>query len=118
MGIIVGHSCLSNLAMSLFTFHIHTDNTEVLREIKQLKKIIMATFAEIKTEFEALKTAIAEERAQATAKLAELQSSIDALNVNIQNGGTEEERAQLLTDIQTQVDEVKAIIPDNTEPTE
>ena len=95
---------------------------EVLSELKIIKtqnSQIMATFAELKTEFDNLKTAIAEERAQATAKLAELQTSIDNLTANIQNGGTNEERDSLLSDIRTQIAEVKAIIPDPaTPPTE
>lgn len=100
--------------------HIHTDNDkldQILNELQTLKTITMANFAEIKTEFETLKTAIAEERAQATAKLAELQASIDALTQNLAEGGTVEERDALLADITTQVAEVKAIIPDPaTEP--
>lgn len=103
--------------MALFNFNIYYQEEKVLKEIKQLRKFIMATFQEIKQEFEALKQAIADERQQANAKLAELQTSIDELTANIQNGGDETQRAELLADIQTQVNEVKAIIPDApTEP--
>lgn len=101
--------------------HIHAHGFDGLE--KKLDHIlthqhqIMGTLAEIKTEFETLKTAIAEERAQATAKLAELQASIDALTLNISEGGTTEERDALIADITTQIAEVKAIIPDPaTEP--
>jgi len=88
----------------------------LIKSIHQKTSSIMADFQELKTEFENLKTAIAEERAQATAKLNELQASIDSLTTNIQQGGTAEERDSLLADIKNQVNEVKAIIPDPAEP--
>lgn len=34
--------------MSLFTFNIHTDNSEVLHEIKQLKKFIMSELSDFR----------------------------------------------------------------------
>jgi len=72
----------------------------------------MAKLSAIATEFQNLKTAIAEERAQATAKLNELEGKIDELTANIQDGGTTEERDALLQDVKNAVTEVKAIIPD------
>lgn len=91
---------------------IKKELVQLTNHVTNKTKIIMATLAEVKAQFESLKTAIAEERAQATAKLAELQTSIDQLTANIAGGGTAEERDVLLADIQTQVNEVKAIIPD------
>lgn len=94
--------------------HIHHHNESQETKFDQ----IMAKLTDIQTEFNNLKTAIAEERTQASAKLAELQQSIDDLTANVQNGGTEEERASLLADINSQVAEVRAIIPDPETPTE
>jgi hypothetical protein len=102
-------------------YHNHIDTAEILSTLNIIKlqnTKIMADFAALKTEFDSLKAAIAEERAQATAKLTELQASIDNLTANIQQGGTAEERDQLLADITAQIAEVKAIIPDSAAPTE
>lgn len=88
--------------------------------LELLKKIInqnnkMATHAQIKEQFDALKTAIADERTQILAKIQELQDTISN-----GEGGTVEERAALLEDIKAQVQAVKDIIPDTTteEPVE
>lgn len=96
----------------MILFAIVVSYSLLSNEIKLLKHCIMGTLADIKVDFEKLKTAIAEERAQATAKLAELQQSIDDLTANIAGGGTVEERDALIADINTQIAEVKAIIPD------
>jgi hypothetical protein len=116
--------------MKLFTIeHIHRwENghngdrdllVEIFKELKLINKqnqTIMAKFADIKTAFDEFKQVIVDERAQANAKLDEMQTSIDNLTANIQNGGTEEERATLLADINTQMAEVRSIIPDATAP--
>lgn len=101
--------------------HIHVDLNEVtqiakkvLHEVVTLKQLTMATFAEIKTEYDGLKSAIAEERAQILAKIQALEDTISA-----GEGGTAEERSALVDDIKAQIAEVKAIIPDapTEEPT-
>lgn len=97
--------------------------TELLKEIftginilNQKIEIIMTTLADIRAEFETLKTTVNEERAQANTKLDELLGKIDELTTNIQNGGTEEERAALLADVKNLTVEVKSIIPDAEQP--
>jgi len=76
----------------------------------------MANFETIKAEFDTLKTAIADERTQINAKLAELQATIDQLTTNIAEGGTAEQRDQLLADMTALIGEVQAIIPDTVTP--
>lgn len=101
---------------SLFTFNQTVNNTQVLKEIKHLKTYLMASFEQIQEAFNALTQTITEERAEANAKLDELQSTINELNQNINEGGTVEQRDALLLNINTQIEEVRNIIP-NTPPT-
>lgn len=99
--------------------HIHIHNAEgeeILHELHNLKQLIMASFQEIKAEFDTLKAAIADERTQINNKLAELQAKIDELTTNINEGGTVEERTQLLADVAALVVEVNGIIPDVVTP--
>lgn len=85
---------------------------ELTSHITKKTKLIMATLQEVKAEFTALKTVIAEERAQALEKLAALQQAIDNLTGSIAGGGTAEERDAFIVEIQAAKDEIKAIIPD------
>lgn len=99
----------------------HVDLDELIRKITQILKLehqIMTKLTDIEVKFQELTDAIAEERAQANAKLTELQASIDELKQANADGGTEEERAALINKISAQVVEVKAIIPDAVPPTE
>lgn len=92
------------------------DDKEILLAINKLKQEIMGTFAELQTEFDSFKTVIADERAQATAKLNELQASIDALTAGIATGGTPAQIDALIADIQAAKTAVAAIIPDTPPP--
>lgn len=99
--------------MSLISIHIHCDVAEIEKKLDKIisfNKHIMATFSEIRTEFDTLKQAIADERTQILAKIQELEDTI-----NSGNGGTVEERAALLEELKGQVAAVKEIIPDPTE---
>lgn len=106
--------------MGLVTIIINVDSKEIVKEIKiainQLKQEIMGTFADLQAEFDSFKTVIADERAQATAKLAELQASIDALTAGIAGGGTPAQIDALIADIQAAKTAVSAIIPDAPPP--
>lgn len=99
----------------------HVDLDELTRKITQILKLehqIMTKLTDIEVKFQELTDAIAEERAQANAKLTELQASIDELKLNLEEGGTDAERTALMDKISTQIIEVKAIIPDAVPPTE
>lgn len=77
----------------------------------------MATeFAQLKTEFDELKNAIVVERQQMLDKLAVADAKIVELEALVAAGGTEEQRAALLADIKTAVQDVKNIIPDTPAP--
>jgi hypothetical protein len=104
---VVDHRSDDDLHVELFT---------ELKLINQKITQLMAEFKDIKAAWDGFKNTIVEERTQIHAKLAELQSSIDNLTTNIQQGGTTEERDALLTDINDQVSVVKEIIPDPATP--
>lgn len=77
--------------MGLFTFNIHADNTEVLHEIKQLKKLLMSALDDIKAKLatsdekiDILNTAtegVTADIAAIKAKLEANQGGIDAAGV-------------------------------------
>lgn len=92
--------------------NVTVNQQEVLNAINQLKHQIMNSFADVQAEFDSFKTVIADERTQATAKLAELQASIDALTAGITAGGTPAQIDALIADIQAAKAAVSAIIPD------
>lgn len=73
----------------------------------------MATFQEIRTEFDNLKQVIADERQQILDKIQQLEDTIAN-----GEGGTAEERAALLDELKSQVAAVKEIIPDPTDTPE
>jgi uncharacterized protein YdcH (DUF465 family) len=92
--------------------HVHLHGMPTSGDFEQLKTMIMANFEELKTEFNALKEAVTEERARIAAKIDELSAKITELETNINDGGTVEERTQLLDDMRSLTAEVKSIIPD------
>lgn len=81
----------------------------IIEQLLEIKNT-MATFQEIRTEFDNLKTAIAEERQQILDKIQELEDTI-----NSGDGGSVEDRAALLEELKGQVAAVKEIIPDPTD---
>lgn len=93
--------------------NVTINQQEVLNAINQLKHQIMGSFADLQAEFDSFKAVIADERAQATARLAELQASIDALTAGIAAGGTPAQIDALIADIQAAKVAVSEIIPGN-----
>src|SRR5687768_11679675 len=100
--------------------HIHNhpdpETGRLLKQLKTLIKRVMAKLSEIQEEFESFKQVIAEEKQQIANKLQEMQNSIDQLNTNLQDGGSSEERAALLANIQAAKEDMKTIIPDLPPP--
>ena len=105
--------------MAIFHFTITADRADMRKVLSNqrfiLEKLLeiqntMATFQEIRTEFDSLKTAISEERQQILDKIQELEDTI-----NSGDGGSVEDRAALLEELKGQVAAVKEIIPDPTD---
>lgn len=103
--------------MSLFTFNIHTDNAEVLHEIKQLKRTIMGALDDIKA-----KLAVSDEKitilsgateglildiAAIKAKLEANANGIDAAGV-AELSGIVDAQSQKLTDAATKLADLDA----------
>lgn len=106
--------------MGLFTFHIHTDNTEVLHEIKQLKKFIMATQAELAAKIAQLQETVDTEQQEVSNALGALTTEIEALKATIAANGTPEEIQANLDAMDAIIADVKTTIPNlpDPEPTE
>jgi predicted transcriptional regulator len=81
------------------------------RSIVKLKTEVMTKLSDIKEAHEEFKTALTEEMQQIADK-------ITALEQNIADGGSEEERAELVADIKAQTEKVKGIIADEPGPGE
>lgn len=75
------------------------------RSIVKLKTEVMTKLSDIKAAHEEFKTALTEEMQQISDKIASLEQ-------NIADGGSEEERAELVADIKAQTEKVKGIIAD------
>lgn len=95
--------------MSLFSFKVYADNTEVLKEIKKLKSIIMAT----KEQFQQAFTEI-------TASIDNIAADIQRLTEQLETGNlTDAEETEIFNQLRAVADRAKAIAdatPENPTP--
>lgn len=110
--------------MALIDVHVHIHAVDekkvdlILQKIQTLTDSIMDKFADVKQEFENMKVAIAEEKQQIANGFQSLEEKVAALETNIADGGTQEERAALIADIKNETVGIKDIIKDLPPPEE
>lgn len=102
--------------MSLFTINIYSDNEQVLKEIKHLKSIIMASIAQLTKKVDDLQASLDAEQAQIAAAIAQLQTTIDDLRANATEGGTAEERQALADKLDAIKSDLEGTVPDAEQP--
>lgn len=103
--------------MSLLTINVYSDNEQVLKEIKHLKTIIMATLKELTQKVDDLQTALDAEQLQIADAIAQLQTTINDLRANETANGTPEERQALADKLDAIKTDLEGTIPDTTTET-
>lgn len=105
--------------MFTFNIHNHVDTQEILSLLNILKlqnSKIMATLAEIKAQVDTLQTRLDEEQAQIQQAIEGLNTTIQQLQQNLQDGGTVEERQEVLNKLTAITSDLQSTIPDTAEP--